>query len=71
MKLAQCRASFFKQSLGFLGLIISLQMKAEITSLPKSHNPNKTSAFSEITEKREAIKVQPLQNEVLKKLQEL
>ncbi len=69
--MAKSCVSFFKQSLGFLGIIASLQMKAETTSLPKSHNPNKTSAFSEITEKREAIKVQPLQNEVLKKLQEL
>ncbi|MEI7441873.1 MAG: hypothetical protein WCK43_09650, partial [bacterium] len=63
------RASFFKQSLGFLGLIFSFQMKAEITSLPKSHE--KTSAIPEVNEKREPIKIQPLQNEALKKLQEL
>ena len=69
--MAKSSASFFKQNILFLGIIASLQMKAEITSLPKSHNSDKTSAFSEITEKREAIKVQPLQNEVLKKLQEL
>ena len=67
--MAQCRASFFKQSILFLGIIASLQMKAEITSHSKSHE--KTSAIPEVNEKREPIKVQPLQNEALKKLQEL
>lgn len=69
--MAKSFAPFLKQNILFLGIIASLQIKAQIPSDSKSHNPNKTSAFSEITEKREAIKAQPLQNEVLKKLQEL
>ena len=71
MKMAKRSYSFFKQNILFLGIIASLQMKAEITSDSKSHNSDKTSSFSEVNETREAIKVQPLQNEALKKLQEL
>ena len=62
--MAKSSASFFKQNILFLGIITSLQMKAV-----ESHEKN--SAFPEANEKREPIKVQPLQNEALKKLQEL
>ena len=62
--MAKSSASFFKQNILFLGIIASLQMKAV-----ESHE--KTSAFPKVTEIREPIKVQPLQDEALKKLQEL
>ncbi len=64
--------SLFKQNLGFMGLILSLQIKADNKPFePKTHNPNKTSSFSEFAETRDPIKIQPLQNEALKKLQEI
>ncbi len=62
--MAKSSASFFKQNILFLGIIASLQMKAV-----ESHE--KTPAFPKVTEIGEPIKVQPLQDEALKKLQEL
>lgn len=66
-----------KKGLGFLSLKVLLALLSfifftELEAQPKSHDPNKISSVGLTgSEARESIKVHPLQDEALKKLQEL